>query len=156
MRLWSDAFGEGEAIPLEYTKDGDNTSPPFRWTDLPEGTRELALVFEGVTPATEEPWVHWLVYNIPANADGLPAGFQHKREPEAPMPVRQGSNGLGNVGYDGPQGTVGRTFRYRIRLLALDRAMELEPGLSKHEFERAVRGHVLGEAELHAVFERPR
>lgn len=57
MRLWSDSFGEGAAIPVEYTKDLHNISPPFRWTDLPEGTRELALIFEGVTPATREPWV---------------------------------------------------------------------------------------------------
>jgi hypothetical protein len=56
MQLSSDAFRECGKIPLEYTKDGCNTSPPFRWADLPADTRELALIFEGVTPAAHEPW----------------------------------------------------------------------------------------------------
>ena len=85
MRLWSDAFPEGGEIPLEYTKDGYNTSPPFRWADLPPDTRELALIFEGVTPATHEPGVHWLVYKISAGVEGLPQGFRHMREPEQPL-----------------------------------------------------------------------
>ncbi|TIP88566.1 MAG: YbhB/YbcL family Raf kinase inhibitor-like protein [Mesorhizobium sp.] len=155
MRLWSDAFGENEAVPVKFTKDGYNTSPPFGWDGLPDGTRELALLFEGVTPATHEPWVHWLVYKIPADAEDLPSGFKHAREPEEPMHVLQGSNGLGNIGYDGPSGTVGRTYRYRIRLFALDRAMDLEPGLDWKTFERAIKGHVLDQAELHARYERP-
>jgi Raf kinase inhibitor-like YbhB/YbcL family protein len=154
MRLWSDAFPEGGEIPLEYTKDGYNTSPPFRWADLPAGTREVALIFEGVTPATHKPWVHWLVYKIPPRVDGLPQGFKHMREPEGPLHVLQGSNSLGNVGYDGPQGTIGRKFRYRIRLLALDDPIDAQPGLDKKRFEEAVEGHVIEEAELHAVYER--
>lgn len=155
MRLWSEAFGEGEAIPLDCTKDGENASPPFRWADLPDGTRELALLFEGVTPSTQEPWLHWLVYRIPPDTEGLPSGFKHKREPEEPMPILQGSNALGNVGYDGPLGTVGRTFRYRVRLLALDRPLDLEAGADKGVFEDAIKGHVLAQAELHAHYERP-
>jgi Raf kinase inhibitor-like YbhB/YbcL family protein len=154
MLLWSDAFRDGEEIPVEYTKDGWNTSPPFRWSDLPAGTAELALIFEGVTPATREPWVHWLVYKIPAAAESLPAGYKHMRGPDEPVPVLQGSNSLGNVGYDGPQGTVGRIFRYRIRLLALDVPIEARAGLVRKAFDKAIEGDVLGEAELHAVYER--
>ena len=154
MRLWSDAFPDGGEIPREYTKDGYNTSPPFRWADLPAGTRELALIFEGVTPATHEPWVHWLVYKIPPGVNGLPQGFKHMREPEKPLHVLQGSNSLGNIGYDGPQGTIGGKFRYRIRLLALDDPVGAQPGLDKKRFEEAVEGHVIEEAEVHAVYER--
>ena len=156
MLLWSDAFRDGEEIPVEYTKDGWNTSPPFSWTDLPAGTAELALIFEGVTPATREPWVHWLAYKIPAAVDSLPAGYKHMRGPDGPVPVLQGSNSLGNVGYDGPQGTVGRIFRYRIRLLALDAPIETRAGLDRKAFDKATEGHVLGEAELHTVYERRR
>jgi Raf kinase inhibitor-like YbhB/YbcL family protein len=156
MRLWSEAFGDGEEIPLAHTKDGANISLPLRWADLPRGTKELALIFEGVTPATHEPWVHWLVYKIPANADGLPKGYKHMRGPDEPVPVLQGSNSLGNLGYDGPQGTVGRTFRYRIRLFALDTPLADRPGLDRKAFERAIAGHVLDEAELHTVHQRRR
>ena len=154
MRLWSDAFPEGGEIPLEYTKDGYNTSSPFRWADLPPDAGELALIFEGVTPATHEPWVHWLVYKIPAGVEGLPQGFRHMREPEQPLHLFQGSNSLGNVGYDGPQGTIGRKFRYRIRLLALDDPIDVRPGLDRNKLEKVIKGHVLKAAQLHAVYER--
>jgi Raf kinase inhibitor-like YbhB/YbcL family protein len=154
MRLWSEAFRDGEQIPLEYTKDGWNKSPPFRWGDLPSSTRELALIFEGVTPANHDPWVHWLAYKIPADAGGLPSGYKHEQRPQEPAPLFQGSNSLGNVGYDGPQGTLGRKFRYRIRLVALDALIEAQPGLDRAAFEKAVDGHMLGEATLHAYYER--
>jgi Raf kinase inhibitor-like YbhB/YbcL family protein len=154
MRLWSEAFRDGEEIPLRYTKDGNNISPPFGWNGPPSETAEVALIFEGTTPATHEPWVHWLVYKIPADASSLPEGFKHKRQPEAPLHILQGANSLGNVGYDGPQGTIGRVFRYRIRLLALDTAMEAESGLARREFAAAIDGHVLAEAELHTHYER--
>ena len=89
-----------------------------------------------------------------ADVEGLPEGFKHMREPEEPLHLLQGSNSLGNIGYDGPQGTRGRKFCYRIRLLALDEPMEAGPGLVKRRFEKAVEGHVLAEAELHAIYER--
>lgn len=114
MRPWSSAFEEGEPIPVGYTEDGWNicrlVGPIYR---------ELVLIFEGITPATHELWVHWVAYKILADANGLPKGYQHRRGPEEPVPILQGRNSLGNVGYDGPQGTIGRSFRYRIRLLAL-------------------------------------
>jgi len=154
MRLWSDAFPEGGEIPLEYTKDGYNTSPPFRWADLPPDTRELALIFEGVTPATHEPWVHWLRVQDLGGSRGLTPGVQAHARARTTTALLQGSNSLGNVGYDGPRGTIGRKFRYRIRLLALDEPIDAEPGLDKERLEKIVRGHVLEEAELHAVYER--
>src|SRR6266513_4309589 len=82
------------------------------------------------------------------------AGYKHMRGPDEPVPVLQGSNSLVNVGSDGPQGTVGRIFRYRIRLLALDTPIETRAGLDRKAFDKAIDGHVLGEAELHAVYER--
>lgn len=154
MRLWSDRFEAGQEIPARYTKDGDNTSPPFGWSGVPARTRELALIFEGITPATREPWVHWLVYKMPPDLDGLPEAFKHKAEPGQPVHLMQGANSLGNVGYDGPQGTLGRMFRYRVRLFALDTALEVAPGLDRKRLEKAMAGHVLEEAELHARHQR--
>ncbi|MGK9169575.1 YbhB/YbcL family Raf kinase inhibitor-like protein [Inquilinus limosus] len=154
MRLWSEAFEDGQEIPVEFTRDGHNVSPPLRWSDLPDGTRELAILFEGVTPATREPWLHWLAYKIPAELDGLPAGFKHQHEPEEPLHLFHGRNSLDGDGYQGPQGTLGRTFRYRFRLLALDRPVEAPPGLDRKRFEKAIAGHVLDEAELHATYTR--
>jgi phosphatidylethanolamine-binding protein (PEBP) family uncharacterized protein len=71
MQLTSSAFDDGEQLPIRYTKDGDNLSPPLAWTDLPKSTRELVLFFENVTPRTKEPFLQWLLYGIPADLDGL-------------------------------------------------------------------------------------
>ena len=156
MRLESDAFDDQGEFPVEYTKDGRNMSPPLRWAEVPKGARELALTFENITPKTQEPYLHWLIYKIPPNRDGLPEGLKHKRDPEDPPEALHGVNALGNVGYDGPLGTVNRTFRFRFRLYALDRPLDLGPGADQAAFERAIEGHVLEQAELTVRYERPR
>jgi len=153
MRLASDALPDGR-MPVRYSKDGQNVSPPLAWSDLPAGTEQLALLFENVTPQTQEPFVQWLVYAIPPEAKGLPEGYKHKRDPKEPVDVRHGRNALGNVGYDGPLGTLGRTVRYRLRLLALDQALDLPPGLDKAAFLEAASGHVLEQADLSVAYER--
>jgi Raf kinase inhibitor-like YbhB/YbcL family protein len=153
MRLTSEALKNGE-VPVRYSKDGDNVSPPIEWSDLPANTVELALLFENITPQTQEPFVQWLVYKIPADADGLPEGYQHKRDPKEPLDVLQGRNALGNVGYDGPLGTLNRTIRFRFRLFALDAALDLPPGVDKEEFLQASAGHVLEHCDLISTYER--
>lgn len=156
MRLFSDALRDGAPMPLAYTKDGDNVSPPLAWAEVPAGTKELALLFENITPATREPFGQWLLYHIPPERAGLPEGLKHKRDPEDPAEARHGKNGLGNLGYDGPQGSVGRTERYRFRLFALDRPLDAGPGLDRAGLLEAVSGHVLDEAALVVTYERPR
>lgn len=156
MRLFSEALHDEEPIPLAYTKDGDNISPPLAWSDLPAGTKELALLFESITPATKEPFAQWLLYGIPPDRSGVPEGLKHKRDPEDPAEARHGRNDLGNLGYDGPQGSVGRTHRYRLRLLALDRPLDAGPGLDRAGLLEAASGHVLDEAALTVTYERPR
>jgi Raf kinase inhibitor-like YbhB/YbcL family protein len=153
MRLTSEAMPDGK-IPIRYSKDGENVSPPLAWSDLPAGTRELALLFENITPATKEPFVQWLVYKIPPDQRGLPEGFKHKRDPKEPVDVLHGRNALGNIGYDGPLGTLNRTIRYRFRLFALDRPLELSPGLDKEAFLAAASGNVLEQVDLIATSER--
>jgi hypothetical protein len=154
MELTSAALRDGEPIPLRYTKDGENLSPPLRWSGLPEGARELVLFCENITPETQEPFVQWLVYGIGADARELPEGYQHKAAPEEPLALRQGRNDIGNVGYDGPLGSVGKTVRYRFRLLAVDRELGLAPGEDKQSVGAAISRHVLDEAALTVVHER--
>jgi Raf kinase inhibitor-like YbhB/YbcL family protein len=154
MQLISNAFKDGQQIPIQYTKDGDNVSPPLRWSDVPERAQELVLLLENITPQTQEPFVHWLLYGISPELDGLPKGFKHKAEPEEPVALCQGKNAIGNVGYDGPLGTVGRTIRYRFTLCALDRPLDLPPGVDKETVAKKMPGHVLDEAQLIVVHER--
>jgi hypothetical protein len=154
MRLTSEAFEDGQQIPIRYTKDGENVSPPLGWSELPKGTEELVLLFENVTPGSQEPFVQWLVYGIRPEVEGLPEGFRHKAEPGEPVALRQGTNAIGNVGYDGPLGTVGRTIRYRFTLRALNRRLDLPPGADKETVVRQMSGHILDEAHLTVVHER--
>ena len=84
----------------------------------------------------------------------MPSGYKHKSEPEEPVPILQGTNSLRNIGYDGPQGTVGRNFRYRIRLFAVGAPLEAAAGLDGDGFTKAIDGHVLDQAELHAGYKR--
>jgi Raf kinase inhibitor-like YbhB/YbcL family protein len=153
MKLTSDALEDGR-IPARYTKDGQNVSPPLAWSDVPDRTKELALLFENITPQTEDPFVQWLVYGIPPDRSGLPEGYQHKRDPKEPVDVLQGRNSLGNVGYDGPLGTLNRTIRYCFRLFALDQPLELSPGADREEFLAAAAGHVLEQSDLIATYVR--
>ena len=152
MELHSDAFEDGGTIPRRYSRDGENISPPLYWRGVPNGAREFAILMEDVTG--REPFVHWLVYAIPANTRELPEGFKHKRDPKEPVDILQGTNSLGNVGYDGPLGTVGRRFRYLFQLFALDRELGLEPGADRDTFWRAAKKHVIATAELHATYVR--
>jgi Raf kinase inhibitor-like YbhB/YbcL family protein len=152
MELRSDAFKPGGRIPVTYSKDGQEISPPLRWSEVPPEARELALLFENTT----EPFVQWLVYKIPADLDRLPAGFRHQAEPDEPARVVQGINSQGNIGYDGPLGAEGRRYRYAFRLFALDKPLDVPPKLDKPALLKAIEAHVLAEATLHAVYERPR
>jgi Raf kinase inhibitor-like YbhB/YbcL family protein len=156
MRITSHAFEDGGEFPLLYTRDGDNVSPPLGWSGLPSRTREVALMFESITPSTQEPFVQWLLYKIPSEPDRLPEGLRHKRDPEDPAAALHGLNGVGNVGYDGPLGTVGRPYRYRFRLFALDQPLDVRSGLDKEALQEAFSGHVLDQADLVVSYERPR
>ena len=120
-------------------KDGENVSSPLAWSDLPPGTKELALLFENITPQTKEPFVQWLVYRISPDQRGLPEGYKHKADPKEPVDVLHGRNSLGNVGYDGPLGTLHRPIRYRFRLFALDQPLELPPPSTRTRFSRRLR-----------------
>ena len=153
MKLTSAALENGQ-LPVRYSKDGYNVSPPLAWSDLPAGTRELALLFENITPETKEPFVQWLVYKIPPDQGGLPEGYKHKADPKEPVDVLHGRNSLGNIGYDGPLGILNRTIRYRFRLFALDQPLELSPGLDKEAFLEAASGHVIERSDLIATYER--
>ena len=105
IRVESPAMASGETMPRRYTPDGHNVSPPITWTALPEGARELAVVCADFGAGSPPPWVHWVVYGIPATAGGLPEGLPIL--PDTPMPAElagaiQGLNGWRRPYYRGP------------------------------------------------------
>jgi Raf kinase inhibitor-like YbhB/YbcL family protein len=143
--LESAAFENAEAIPSRYTCDGEDVSPPLRWTNLPEGTRSLALVVED-PDAPVGVFTHWIAWGLDASTDGLGEGEAGRRE---------GRNDFDTTGYRGPCPPPGHgRHRYLFRLYALDGDLDLRPGADKAELERAIQGHVLTAADLVGTYER--
>ncbi len=145
FRLSSSAFEHEAGIPVRYTCDGEDLSPPLLWEGVPEGTLSLALIMDD-PDAPVGTWVHWVVYDLPAAMSGLEEGVPP--EPELPGGGRHGTNSWRRLGYGGPC-PPGGTHRYFFKLYALDvEELGLPAGASKGEVLRAMEGHVLAEAAL--------
>jgi len=156
-KLDSTAFAAGASIPSRHTCDGDDVSPPLAWGDAPRGTKSFALVVDDPdAPDPKAPrvrWVHWVVYDLPADARSLPEAVRSGAE--LPSGVRMGSNDWGKSTWGGPCPPVGR-HRYVFTLYALDVALGARGALTKHALETAMQGHVLAQAELVGTYERGR
>ena len=151
FELTSAAFASGATIPQKHTCEGGDVSPPLAWTDPPSGTKALALVCED-PDAPAGTWVHWVVYDLPATARSLPEGAAP--EPSRSDGSRQGRNDFKKIGYGGPCPPPGPPHRYFFRLYALDRTLDLEPGLDSKSLVAAMSGHILDEGVLVGTYER--
>jgi len=157
ITLDSPMMVSGEMMPRDYTPDGHNLSPPLQWSDLPAGTRELAVVCADFGAGNPPPWTHWLIYGIPATASGLPTGLPILAD--TPMPTGlagalQGLNGWRRPYYRGPAPPAGTPHLYHFTVYALDEALGLEPGLTREELLEAIEGHVIGRGDLVPIYER--
>jgi Raf kinase inhibitor-like YbhB/YbcL family protein len=152
--ITSPSFLHDGAIPAHHTCDGSNTSPPLAWSGVPSGTKSLALIADD--PDAPDPaspkmtWVHWVLYNLPASASGLAEGIAAKDLPAGAM---QGNNDWHRTGYGGPCPAIGK-HRYFFKLYALDIALtDLKPP-TEAALEKAMLGHVTGQAELIGLYQR--
>jgi hypothetical protein len=149
LELTSAAFHDGQPIPKKYTCDGQDVSPDLAWSGAPEETKSLALIVDD-PDAPSGVWVHWVIYDLPANARGLPEGVPKDRELRDG--TRQGKNDFGNIGYGGPCPPHGPAHRYFFKLYALREKIGMKPGASKDELERAIKGRVVAQATLTGKF----
>jgi hypothetical protein len=147
----SPAFGDGGGIPVQYTADGQNDSPPLEWGDPPEGTRSFALIVDD-PDAPRGTFTHWLVWNVPPDCRQLGTGVSPADGLAASG--RQGKNGFGRLGYGGPSPPPGPQHRYLFKLYALDTTVALDTGATKEQLLEAIRGRVLGEGILTGMFGR--
>lgn len=161
IHLESSTFTDGASIPERNSAYGENVSPDLSWSGVPEGAGSLALVVRDPDAPMPEPFIHWVVYGIPPDADGLPEGLPSDpsiRSPEEVAGTIQGHSGVGRPGYFGPRPPAGSgEHRYIFTLYALDSGAEglgLEPGLDEEGLMDAIDGHVLAEGELVGLFER--
>src|SRR5689334_23685923 len=98
ITIRSSAFDEGHAIPRRHTEDGEDLSPPLSWSGLPEGARELALIVDDPDAPRAEPWVHWVLYKVPADVSALTEGLPATSSLYVPPGALQGKNSWGGDG----------------------------------------------------------
>lgn len=149
LQLTTSAF-PGGLIPSKFTCDGADVSPALSWTDPPKDTASFALIVDD-PDAPMGTWVHWVLYDVPATARGLPEGVEKDRQ--LLDGSRQGRNDFGKIGYNGPCPPRRAVHRYFFKLYALDSKTKLKPGAAKSEVERAMKGHILAQTELVGRFQ---
>ncbi|MBU0507708.1 YbhB/YbcL family Raf kinase inhibitor-like protein [bacterium] len=147
----SDVFQNGAAIPKKFTCDGQDKSPPLKWSGVPENAKSLALICDD-PDAPMGTWTHWVLWNMPPSTPSLPEGVP----PDSILPggIRQGLNSWPKSGYGGPCPPPGKPHRYLFTLFVLDAELELPVGANKAGLEAAMKGHILAQAEVMGTYAR--
>ena len=151
LQITSTAFSEGQPIPAKYSCEGSDISPPLAWTNAPANTKSFALIADD-PDAPMGTWVHWVLYDLPANTVGLPEDVAKTQFIAGN--AKKGLNSWPRLGYGGPCPPPGKPHRYFFKLYALDRMLELKPGATKKDVEAAMKGHILAEGQLMGTYQR--
>ncbi len=146
----STAFSQGGMIPSVYTCDGKDVSPPLTWSEGPAGTKSYALISDD-PDAPMGTWVHWILYNIPANITSLPENLPKTETLD--NGALQGKSDFKRHGYGGPC-PPGGTHRYYFKIYALDTVIKAGPGLIKKQLLKAMDNHILAQGELMGKYSR--
>jgi Raf kinase inhibitor-like YbhB/YbcL family protein len=152
MELTSTGFPESATIPKQNTGDGKDISPLIRWSGAPANTQSFALICDDPDAPRKEPWVHWVLFNLPADTHELPEGVPASET--LPSGAKQGKNDFGKIGYGGPAPPPGKPHRYYFKLYALDSMLNLKEGATKQQLEQAMKGHVLASGQLMGKYGR--
>jgi hypothetical protein len=144
MHMTSTAFAEGDSIPVLYTCDGSDISPPLTWTVAPEGTASIALTCTD-PDAPSGTFVHWVLFNLPPETTELGEGLTASA---LPIGAAQGANDFPQIGYGGPCPPPGSAHRYYFKVYALDTVLELGSGARIRELTNSMEGHILAEGRL--------
>jgi Raf kinase inhibitor-like YbhB/YbcL family protein len=159
LSVSSSTLREGESVPIAHTPDGRNDSPPINWSNVPTGTKELAVVCEDPDAGNPPPFVHWIVYSIPATAKGLPAALPIDGSP-MPSDINgavQGLSGFRRAIYRGPAPPPGKVHHYHFIVYALDTKIATpadQPPLTRAQLHEAMQGHIVGQGEIVATYDR--
>jgi len=154
LTITSSSFRHNGDIPVRYTCDGNDVSPPLSWSGVPVGARSLALILDDPdAPDPKAPkmtWVHWVLYNMPPGTTSLAEGMAAKNLPKGSL---EGINDWKRAGYGGPCPPVGR-HRYFHKLYALDTILPDMNRPTKARLEAAMRGHIVSQAEIVGTYQR--
>ena len=159
LAISSPSFGDGARVPTQYTCSATTpppggprnistgVSPALRWMNAPKGTMSFVLILhdpDAHVPKATTDITHWVVFNIPGDATGLPESVP----PDAPLANggMQGTNITGKAAYQGPCAGPPNPHHYTFELSALDQKLDLPQGATRDQIQKAMEGHVLGSA----------
>jgi Raf kinase inhibitor-like YbhB/YbcL family protein len=142
LNVSSPSFEAGHMIPIEYTCDGRNTNPPLEIEHIPHEARSLAIIMDD-PDARYNPFVHWVIWNIPVTKH-IHEGFNHGIN---------GINDFGRTRYEGPCPPTG-IHKYYIKVYALNGILDLPPGSSKKQLEKAMSDQIIAFGELTGQYQR--
>ncbi len=146
MEIKVEGFGRGSQIPIEYTCDGEDRMPTIAVEEIPSGTKSLALIVDD-PDAPSGLFTHCIIYNIPTSINVIDSSVLKQAG------VLSGMNDFGNKGYGGPCPPPGKPHRYYFKVLAMDTTLT-KAGMKRKDFDSAVKGHVLGQAEYMGTYLR--
>ncbi|MFO8062854.1 MAG: YbhB/YbcL family Raf kinase inhibitor-like protein [bacterium] len=150
ITVTSTAFEHNGDIPKKYTCQGEEISPPVKWSGIPEGTKSIALISDD-PDAPMGTWVHWVIFNIPPEKGGLEENIP--KNDIINGGIKQGKNSGKETGYQGPCPPSGK-HRYFFKVYALDNMLDIDSGISKQELLNAMEEHILGYGELIGLYEK--
>ncbi len=151
LQLTSPAFEHEADIPKKHTCDGPDVSPALNWSAPPAGTRSFCLIMDD-PDAPGGTWVHWVLYNLPAETRSLAEGIPNEKE--LADGTRQGRNDFARPGYGGPCPPRGPAHRYYFKLYALDIKLDLPSGATKADLEKAMAKHILAQGQMMGRYKR--
>lgn len=151
VMLIESTFKSQQPIPDRYTCEGENLSPPLKFSQVPSKAISLVLIVDD-PDAPRGTFDHWILWNLPPHIGELAEGGKELTR-LSPGPL-QGVNGFGKVYYQGPCPPAGKLHHYYFKLYALDTQLSLPEGSSKQEVENAMQGHILAQSELVGTYQR--
>lgn len=151
LTLKSSAFMHGAVIPVEHTGDGIDVSPPLEWSDVPKETVAFVLICDD-PDAPAGTWVHWVLYDIPANITKLEKNIP--KDKIVLSSAKQGMNDFGRIGYNGPAPPQGKPHRYFFKLYAISKLTGLSLGATKQQVLNAIKGNILAECSFMGIYQR--
>ena len=154
LEVSSTVFDLGKPIPKKYTDDGEDLSPPLTWKHVPAEAVSLAVVCDDPDAPSEQPWVHWVIYNIPATMTALPEGASSIKAKKLAEFAVEGKNSWGKIGYQGPAPPRGETHHYHFKVYALDAKLGIKAGATKERLLSVMTGHILAEGKAVGRYQR--
>lgn len=155
LKVISPAFSDEAPLPDIFAADGGNISPPLEWQPGPAGTKSYVIVMEDPDVNENSPFVHWLIYNIPAGVTKIEKAVPPAPQVPRPKDALQGENDRGNIGYFGPKPPPeDPAHHYHFQVFAVDKRLNISFGASREELLDALKGHVLASGKITATYDR--